>query len=64
MKLRLLDLGRIEYDEGFPLAGGGVSTASEPSPPAARRTVAIIAALIEHPKVAPVLFDTGAPPAY
>jgi len=37
MKFRLLDLGRIEYDEGFPLAGGGVSTASEPSPLAARR---------------------------
>jgi glyoxylase-like metal-dependent hydrolase (beta-lactamase superfamily II) len=64
MKLRLLDLGRLEYDEGFPLAGGGVSTASEPSPPVARRTVALIASLIEHPKVGPVLFDTGAPPAY
>jgi glyoxylase-like metal-dependent hydrolase (beta-lactamase superfamily II) len=64
MKLRLLDLGRLEYDEGFPLAGGGVSTASQPSPPAARRTVAMIASLIEHPKVGPVLFDTGAPPAY
>jgi glyoxylase-like metal-dependent hydrolase (beta-lactamase superfamily II) len=65
MKLRLLDLGRIEYDEGFPLAaGGGVSTASEPSPPVARRTVAILCALIEHPKVGPVLFDTGAPPNF
>ena len=64
MKLRLLDLGRLEYDEGFPLAGGGVSTASNPSPPVARRTVAIIASLIEHPKVGPVLFDTGAPPGY
>jgi len=41
MKLRLLDLGRLEYDEGFPIAGGGgVSTASQPSPPVARRTVA------------------------
>ena len=36
MKLQLLDLGRLECDEGFPLAGGGVSTASEPSPPVAR----------------------------
>jgi glyoxylase-like metal-dependent hydrolase (beta-lactamase superfamily II) len=64
MYLHLLDLGRLEYDEGFPLAGGGVSTASEPSPPVARRTVAIIASLIHHPKVGPVLFDTGAPPNY
>jgi len=64
MKFRLLDLGRIEYDEGFPLAGGGVSTASEPSPLAARRTVAIIGALIEHPKIGPVLFDAGAPPNF
>jgi hypothetical protein len=31
MKLHLLDLGNIEYDEGFPLAGAGVSTLSEPS---------------------------------
>ena len=65
MKLRLLDLGRLEYDEGFPIAGGGgVSTASQPSPPVTRRTVALIASLIEHPKVGPVLFDTGAPPGY
>jgi glyoxylase-like metal-dependent hydrolase (beta-lactamase superfamily II) len=64
MKLRLLDLGRLEYDEGFPLAGGGVSTASEPSPPVPRRTVAIIGALIEHPKIGPILFDTGAPPNF
>jgi glyoxylase-like metal-dependent hydrolase (beta-lactamase superfamily II) len=64
MKFRLLDLGRLDYDEGFPLAGGGVSTASEPSPPVARRTVAISASLIEHPKIGPVLFDTGAPPNY
>ena len=37
MKLHLLDLGSIEYDEGFPLAGAGVSTLSEPNPAAARR---------------------------
>lgn len=64
MKLHLLDLGRLEYDEGFPLAGGGVSTASDPSPAVARRTVAIIGSVIEHPKVGPVLFDTGAPPDF
>ena len=60
MKLHLLDLGGIDYDEGFPLAGAGVSTASEPSPASLRRKVAIIGALVEHPKVGPVLFDTGA----
>jgi glyoxylase-like metal-dependent hydrolase (beta-lactamase superfamily II) len=64
MKLHLLDLGRLDYDEGFPLAGGGVSTASQPNPPSPRRTVGIIAAVIEHPKVGPVLFDAGAPAAY
>ena len=60
MKLHLLDLGSIEYDEGWPLAAAGVSTLSEPAPPPARRRVAIIGALIEHPKIGPVLFDTGA----
>lgn len=60
MKLHLLDLGNIDYDEGFPLAGAGVSTASEPTPASPRRRVAIIGALVEHPKIGPVLFDTGA----
>lgn len=64
MKLHLLDLGRLEYDEGFPLLAGGVSTASQPTPPAARRTAAIIASVIEHPRIGPVLFDTGAPPNF
>lgn len=62
MKLRLLDFGNIDYDEGFPLAGAGVSTLSQPNPPAARRKVAIVGALIEHPKIGPILFDTGAAP--
>lgn len=61
MKLHLLDLGRLEYDEGFPLAGGAVSTRSDPNPDSTRRQVAIIGSLIEHPKIGPVLFDTGAP---
>jgi glyoxylase-like metal-dependent hydrolase (beta-lactamase superfamily II) len=64
VKLHLLDLGRLEYDEGWPLLAGGVSTASAPDPGATRHTVAMIAALIEHPKVGPVLFDTGPPPNY
>ena len=61
MKLHLLDLGVIEYDEGWPLAGAGVSTRSDPAPASPRREVAIIAALIEHPTAGPILFDTGAP---
>jgi glyoxylase-like metal-dependent hydrolase (beta-lactamase superfamily II) len=60
MKLHLLDLGRLDYDEGFPLAGAGVSMASNPAPESPRREVAIIAAVIEHPKAGPILFDTGA----
>ena len=60
MKLHLLDLGSIEYDEGWPLAAAGVSTLSAPAPPPARRRVAIIGAVIEHPTIGPVLFDTGA----
>jgi glyoxylase-like metal-dependent hydrolase (beta-lactamase superfamily II) len=62
MKLYPLDLGNIEYDEGFPLALAGVSTLSNPSPGAARRKVAIIGSLIDHPKAGPILFDTGAAP--
>jgi glyoxylase-like metal-dependent hydrolase (beta-lactamase superfamily II) len=64
VKLHLLDLGFLEYDEGWPLAAAGVSTRSEPAPASPRREVAMIAALIEHPKVGPVLFDTGAPPNF
>jgi glyoxylase-like metal-dependent hydrolase (beta-lactamase superfamily II) len=60
VKLHLLDLGAIDYDEGWPLTGAGVSTVSEPAPPSPRRRVAIIAAVVEHPRVGPVLFDTGA----
>jgi glyoxylase-like metal-dependent hydrolase (beta-lactamase superfamily II) len=62
MKLHLLDLGGLDYDEGWPLAAGGVSTASAPEPPAARRHIAMIAAVIEHPQAGPILFDTGAAP--
>ena len=64
MKLHLLDLGRLEYDYGWPILAGGVSTASNPSPPVARRTAAVISAVIEPPKIGPILFDTGAAPGY
>lgn len=62
MKLYPLDLGNIEYDEGFPLAYAGVSTLSAPTPASPRRKVAIIGALIDHPQAGPILFDTGAAP--
>jgi glyoxylase-like metal-dependent hydrolase (beta-lactamase superfamily II) len=64
MKLHLLDLGRLDYDEGWPLVAGGVSMASQPDPGATRRSVAMIATLIEHPKAGPILFDTGPAPDY
>jgi glyoxylase-like metal-dependent hydrolase (beta-lactamase superfamily II) len=64
MKVYFLDLGRIEYDEGWPLAAAGVSTRSSPKPESPRRTVAVIATLIDHPKVGPILFDTGVAPGY
>jgi glyoxylase-like metal-dependent hydrolase (beta-lactamase superfamily II) len=64
MKLHLLDLGRLDYDEGWSLLAAGVSTASAPAPDSPRRTVAMIASLIEHPKAGPVLFDTGPAPNY
>jgi glyoxylase-like metal-dependent hydrolase (beta-lactamase superfamily II) len=64
VKLHLLDLGGLEYDEGWPVAAAGTSTVSEPNPDSPRRRVAIIAALIEHPKAGPILFDTGAAPNY
>src|SRR3954465_140488 len=60
VKLHLPALGFLEYDEGWPLAGAGVSTRSDPAPASPRREVAMIAALIEHPKAGPILFDTGA----
>ena len=64
MKVHFLDLGNIEYDEGWALAAAGVSTPSNPNPTSPRRKVAIIATLIDHPKAGPILFDTGAAPNF
>jgi len=64
MKVRFLDLGAIEYDEGWALLGAGVSTPGDPNPPSPRRTVAVIATLIEHPVAGPILFDTGVAPNF
>lgn len=59
MSMQLLDLGRLTVDDGFFLTGSGCSTLSNPSPGAVRREIAVIAAVIEHPKVGPILFETG-----
>src|SRR6266550_8859111 len=64
MKVHFLDLGTIEYDEGWPLAAAGVSTPSNPNPTSPRRKIAIIATLIDHPAAGPILFDTGAAPNF
>jgi glyoxylase-like metal-dependent hydrolase (beta-lactamase superfamily II) len=64
LKVHVLDLGTIEYDAGFPLAGAGVSSRSEPNPESPRRHASIIGALIEHPTVGPILYDTGIAPNY
>lgn len=62
MRLHLLDLGNIDYDEGFALTAAGASIRSDPNPASPRRRVAVIGALIEHPKAGPILFDTGMAP--
>jgi glyoxylase-like metal-dependent hydrolase (beta-lactamase superfamily II) len=64
MKVHFLDLGNIEYDEGWALAAAGMSSPSNPNPPSPRRKIAIIATLIDHPTAGPILFDTGAAPAF
>ncbi|MCW2566779.1 MAG: N-acyl homoserine lactonase family protein [Mycobacterium sp.] len=59
MKLSLLDLGRIDADEGYFIRGCGAASYSDPAPVGKRRQVAVIATVIEHPKVGPILFETG-----
>ena len=58
-KLTLLDLGRMNSDPAFVLAGAGVATASNPTPEKEWRSNAVIASVIEVPKLGPVLFETG-----
>lgn len=62
MKLHLLNLGNIEYDEGFALATAGASTRSNHNPVSPRRRVAVIGSLVEHPRGGLILFDTGMAP--
>jgi glyoxylase-like metal-dependent hydrolase (beta-lactamase superfamily II) len=58
-KVSLLDLGRIDADDGFFMRGCNAAVQSEPHPDYERRRVAVIATVIEHPTVGPILFETG-----
>ena len=59
-KISLLDLGRLDVDDGFFIRGATAAVQSNPHPAYERRRVAVVAAVIEHPKAGPILFDTGA----
>jgi glyoxylase-like metal-dependent hydrolase (beta-lactamase superfamily II) len=59
IKVSLLDLGRMDVDDGFFIRGYNAVTASNPHPHYDRRHIAIVAAVIEHPVVGPILFDSG-----
>src|SRR6516162_7785281 len=59
-KLSLLDLGRMDVDDGFFIRGATAAVQSNPHPAYERRQAAVVAAVIEHPKAGPILFDTGA----
>jgi glyoxylase-like metal-dependent hydrolase (beta-lactamase superfamily II) len=59
IKVSLLDLGRMDVDDGFFIRGHNAAARSNPHPRYDRRHIAIVAAVIEHPAVGPILFDTG-----
>jgi glyoxylase-like metal-dependent hydrolase (beta-lactamase superfamily II) len=58
-KISLLDLGRIDTDDGFFIRGCNAAVQSAPRPQYERRRVAVIAAVIEHPVAGPILWETG-----
>lgn len=58
-KLSLLDLGRMDTDDGFFIRGCNAAVVSDPHPQYERRHIAVVASVIEHPTVGPILFDTG-----
>ena len=58
-KISLLDLGRLDVDDGFFIRGGTAAVQSNPHPSYDRRRVAVVAAVIEHPQAGPILFETG-----
>src|SRR5437773_12244056 len=58
-KISLLDLGRMDVDDGFFIRGATAAVQSNPHPAYERRRIAVVAAVIEHPQAGPILFDTG-----
>ena len=58
-KISLLDLGRMDVDDGFFIRGATAAVQSNPHPAYERRRVAVVAAVIEHPQAGPILFETG-----
>ncbi|MET0887025.1 MAG: N-acyl homoserine lactonase family protein [Mycetocola sp.] len=58
-KISLLDLGRIDTDDGFFMRGCNAAIEADPHPHYERRRVAVIATVVEVPKLGPVLFETG-----
>src|SRR5438132_11303216 len=60
-KLSLLDLGRMDVDDGFFIRGATAAVQSNPHPSYERRRVAVVAAVIEHPQAGPVFSRRAAP---
>src|SRR5499433_3368223 len=58
-KISPLDLGRMDVDDGFFIRGSTAALQSNAHPSFERRRIAVVAAVIEHPKAGPILFDTG-----
>lgn len=58
-KISPLDLGRMDVDDGFFIRGSTAALQSKPQPAFERRRIAVVAAVVEHPKAGPILFDTG-----
>ncbi|KAL2834774.1 beta-lactamase-like protein [Aspergillus pseudoustus] len=58
-KMQLLNLGTMNTDEGWLIAGANGGTASNPNPTNKRRDLMLIAGLIEHPEIGLILFETG-----
>ncbi|KAL2003823.1 hypothetical protein VTN02DRAFT_2040 [Thermoascus thermophilus] len=58
-KMHILDLGTLQVDEGWLLRGANTSTLSNQNPVSKRRDLSVLAALIEHPDLGLILFETG-----
>ncbi|KAH8595054.1 metallo-beta-lactamase superfamily protein [Bisporella sp. PMI_857] len=58
-KMHLLNLGILQCDEGWLLRGANASVASNLQPESKRRNLIALSALIEHPQVGLILFETG-----